>query len=50
MERITQHGQGKSLNLRHAVAVCDNQIYLYGGADQETRTNDIYCFNPSKIA
>ena len=33
---------------RHTVCINNNLIYLFGGADLEQRTNELYSFDPCK--
>lgn len=38
------------LCLRHTVCINNNMIYLFGGADLEQRTNELYSFDPCKCS
>jgi len=47
-EQIDTLGQVYTPRTGHSVCVNNDTIYLFGGADLEQRTNELYAFNPSK--
>jgi hypothetical protein len=57
-DKYTLHAPGKSTISwltylftlhRHTVCINNNVIYLFGGADLEQRTNELYSFDPCKL-
>jgi len=58
MDKSTPHALGKYIMVRltltllacdsHTVCINNNLIYLFGGADLEQRTNELYSFDPCK--
>ena len=53
MALLSVQEQGNISNLlmiySHTVVESNGNIYLFGGADSETRTNDLYEFSLSKF-
>jgi len=46
--RVDPKGDNYSGRTGHSCAIANNGFYLFGGADSETRTNDIYYFHARK--